>query len=208
MNCPRTLLAVIVIHCIVMSAQSDSPIEYGISGSLNWLIGGAVGGIVGSLIFGGLLWAIDPNILIATIPAIYGLAPAATVGWGVHLIHGLVLGIVFGFLATRDPIIGTLTADVETGFIAAIGPGLRFAVSGVVYGIVVWAVLPVIGLSIWVSVGGVDTLEFPAAALESLLGHLLYGLLLGALFSFFVETVTEAEETEAPFEEASDTSQE
>jgi hypothetical protein len=190
-----------------MSPQSDSPIEHGIGGSLNWLIGGAVGGIVGSLIFGGLLWVIDPNILIATVPAIYGLDPAATVGWGVHLLHGLVLGIVFGFLVTRDPILGTLTADVETGFIATVGPGLRFAVSGVVYGLAVWAVLPVIGLSLWISIGRVDNLEFPAATLESLIGHLLYGLLLGALFSVFVETVQEAEETEAPFEEASDSSQ-
>lgn len=191
-----------------MSARSDSPIRYGIGGSLNWLIGGAVSGVVGSLFFGALLWMVDSDIVTKAIPAIYGLDPSGAVGWIFHLLHGLVLGIVFGFLVTRKPIFGTLTADVETGFLAAIGPGVRLAATGVVFGLVVWTVLPVFAQSILTAVSGGGDPGFPVVAFESLVGHLLYGLLLGALFSVFVETAPEAKETDAPFEESTDSSQE
>lgn len=201
-------LSSLVVFRVVMSAQSDSPIRYGIGGSVNWLIGGAVSGVVGSLFFGGLLWTIDSDIVTETIPAIYGLDPSGTVGWIFHLSHGLVLGVVFGFLVTREPILGTLTADVETGFIAAIGPGVRFAGAGIVYGLAVWTVLPVFAQSILTAVRGGGDPGFPVAAFESLVGHLLYGLLLGALFSVFAETESEVKETDAPFEETSDSSQE
>jgi hypothetical protein len=190
-----------------MSAQSDSPIEHGIGGSLDWLIGGAVSGVVGSLFFGGLLWMIDSDIVTGAIPAIYGLDPGSTIGWTLHLLHGLVLGVVFGFLVTRKPVLGTLTADVETGFLAAAGPALRFAAVGVAYGIAVWTVLPVFAQSILTALSGGGDPGFPVAAFEILVGHLLYGLLLGALFSVFVETAPEAKETDAPFEETSDSSQ-
>lgn len=188
------------------SSQSERSIKHGIGGSLNWLIGGAVGGIVGSLIFGGLLWGINPDIVTETIPAIYGLSPASPVGWVFHLTHGLILGVVFGFLVTRPLIFGTLIADVETDVIAAMGPNLRLTAAGVVYGLVVWTVLPVIALSIWVAVGRMSDPAFPSTALVSLVGHMLYGLLLGALFSIFVDVSPEVEAAKAPFEEVSDSS--
>lgn len=190
-----------------MNGQSNSPTVLSIGGSLNWVIGGTVGGALGSLLFGVLLWAIDPDIVAVAIPAIYGFNPAGAIGWALHLVHGSVLGIVFGFLVSREPILGALTADVETDFIAAMGPGIRLTLAGAVYGLAVWAILPVIVLPIWMAVAGVTDPRFPAIAFESLVGHLLFGLLLGALFSVFVETASEAKETEAPFEETSETPQ-
>ena len=190
----------------VTSTQSDGPTAVGIGGSLNWLVGGAISGLVGSAAFGVLLWALDPEYVAAGIPAIYGLDPAGAVGWGLHLLHGLVLGAVFGFLVTREPILGTLTADVATGFIAAMGPGLRISLAGLVYGLTIWMLLPMVALSIWATVGGIAETGFPGTAVESLIGHMLYGLLLGALFSLFVETAPETEEADAPFEEASESS--
>lgn len=185
-----------------MSTQSDSLADYGISGSLDWLVGGAVGGVVGSLLFGGVLWAVDPAIVSETIPAVYGLDPSVTTGAAFHLAHGLVLGVVFGFLVTREPILGALTADVETGFIAAIGPSARITLAGLVYGLAIWGLLPVLVLPAWGTVSGVGNPAFPVVVLESLVGHLLYGVLLGGVFSALVETRPEAEQTEAPFEEA------
>lgn len=181
-----------------MSAQSENPIGYGIDSGLHWLIGGAVGGVVGALIFGGLLWMIDPEIVIETIPAIYGLSPGGLLGWGFHLTHGLVLGVVFGLLVSRPMIAGTLTADVETDAIAAMGPHLRLTAAGVVYGLAVWTVLPVTAVSLWTAIGGVSAPAFPSTAVESLVGHVLYGLLLGALFSLLVEMAPRDQQTEAP----------
>lgn len=187
-----------------MSARSDSPTEYGIGTSLNWLIGGAVSGVVGSVAFGVLLWAVDPDIVTAGVPAMYGLEPASVLGWAFHLFHGLVLGTVFGFVVTRAPVLGTITADVETGLIAAVGPGVRVTLAGLVYGLAIWSSLPVIVLPIWASGVGIDAAVFPATPTESLVGHAIYGLLVGALFSVLVETAPDVEETEAPFEEASE----
>lgn len=186
------------------TARSDGSPAIGLGGGLNWLVGGALSGVVGSAAFGVLLWAIDPDYVAAGVPAIYGLEPASVVGWALHLLHGLVLGTIFGFVVTREPVLGTLTADVETDFIAAMGPGLRFTLAGLAFGLAVWALLPVIVLSAWASAGGTAEPGFPGPAVESLVGHMIYGLLLGALFSVLVETAPEAEETEAPFEEASE----
>ncbi len=186
-----------------MSAGTDSPAEVGFSSRLNWLLGGAVGGAVGAAIFGGLLWLIDPAIVTETIPAIYGLDLAGSVGWLFHLLHGAALGIVFGLLVTREPILGTLSADVETGFIAAMGPSVRLSLAGMVYGLAVWVFLPGVLFSFWVAIGVLTDPGFPTVAVESLVGHLLFGLVLGALFSMFVEVAPEAAETDAPFDEAS-----
>ena len=186
-----------------MSDQVAAPAEYGFGNRYNWLVGGAVGGGAGSAIFGAALWAVNPTIVTESIPALYGVDPGA-VGWLFHAVHGLVLGVIFGFLVSRRPILGTITADVETDFIARMGPGTRLALAGMVYGLAVWAVLPIIGQTIWIAIGGLEAPPFPGAAVESLLGHLLYGLLLGVLFALLVDIAPTAEDTAAPFEEASE----
>ena len=182
-----------------MSFEVDNPTRSGIGGSFNWLVGGAIGGVIGSLLFGAVLWVIDPAIITETIPAIYGFEPG-TAGWLFHLAHGLVLGSVFGLLVTRDPILGTLMADVETGFLAAMGPGLRLTLAGFVYGLAVWAILPLTILPAWEALG-LGEAGFPALAFEGLVGHLVYGLLLGALFALIVDLEPAVDRVDDPFEE-------
>ena len=181
--------------------------ESGVGGRLNWLLGGALGGIVGAILFGGVLWAVDPTIVTESIPQVYGLDGGDVVGWVFHLAHGLVLGTVFGFIITRDVVLGTITADVETPVLDAMGPSARIVFAGLVYGLAVWVLLPGVLLSILVSVGGV-TDPFPIASVYNLLGHMLYGMLLGALVSVFVDLSRDVRDAEAPFEEATESSQE
>ena len=185
-----------------MSTESASPTDYGLGGSTNWLLGGAIGGIVGSLLFGALLWVVDPEIVTDVIPGIYGFDTAGGLGWVFHLFHGLVLGVVFGALVSRETILGTITADTQFTVLEETGLAVRFVLAGFVYGLAVWALLPVVATTVVISVGGGDP-AFPAIAAESLAGHVLYGILLGALFAVFVDTDA-AQEVEAPFEEASD----
>ncbi|WP_254861758.1 hypothetical protein [Halovivax gelatinilyticus] len=184
-------------------ADRTASTAVGFSGSMSWVFGGAVGGLVGSALFGLALWLVQPTIVTETVPQLYGVDPGAA-GWAFHLAHGVVLGVVFGFLVTRPLILGTLSADVETGFIAAMGLHTRFALAGLVYGLAVWAVLPVIAQTLWVVLGGFADPVFPAAAFETLVGHLLYGLLLGGLFSLFVAVGPESAAAESPFDEAVD----
>lgn len=186
-----------------MGTQSESPAGYGFSGRLNWLVSGAIGGVVGALLFGGLLWVIDPAIVTETIPAIYGFDPARSISWAFHTFHGLVLGIVFGYLVTRESILGALTADTQIGVLRGTGPAVRLVLAGIVYGFVVWALLPVFVLTVVAPVGGMVDLGFSGIALEILVGHLIYGSLLGALFSVFVDISTESETNDASLEETS-----
>lgn len=190
-----------------MSSQTDTLAERGVGGRLNWLVGGALGGLVGSAVFGIVLWVVDPAIVTELIPEIYGLEGGGPTGWGFHLVHGIILGIVFGFIVTRGPIAGTLTADVETPFLDALGPNARMVAAGLVYGLAVWVALPGVILTVVVTVGGVED-PLPWGSVYNLVGHLLYGMLLGGLVSVFTDLEQEVHESEAPFEEANDNQQE
>lgn len=182
-----------------MSSQSNTATNRRI-GTTNWILGGAIGGIVGSLTFGLVLWVVDPAIITETVPAVYGIEPMGTAGWIFHLAHGLVLGVIFGFLVSRDFIRGALMTDADADFLAAMGPGARITIAGFVYGLTVWALLPLTLLPTWLVIGGVDASGFPVFAFESLVGHALYGLFLGLLFSLVVET-SAAEAVDSPFDD-------
>lgn len=184
-----------------MRSQTDTLAERGVGGRWNWLIGGAVGGFAGAALFGIVLWAVEPTVVTEEIPELYGFDGDGLTGVGFHLVHGVILGTVFGFLVTRNPVLGTLTADVETPFIATMGPNLRMVGAGLVYGIAIWVLVPGVILTIVVSVG--DTSDpLPWASIYNLVGHLLYGMLLGGLVSVFTDIEMEMQEAEAPFEEA------
>lgn len=162
----------------------------GISHRVAWPVAGALGGIVGAAAFGALLWMAEPQALAAAIPAAYGLPAVGILGWTIHLAHGAILGIVFGLLVTRRPILGTLQANVETDALARTGLGARMIAAGFVYGLAIWAVLPLIVLP--AVAGAVDPVaaaiaDFPAAASESLLGHLLFGTIIGAVFAATID---------------------
>ena len=183
-----------------MSATTRRESDFGLDGPASWLVGGAVSGLAGSVLFGVFLWMVDPEVVTEAIPEIYGVDPGA-IGWAFHVSHGLVLGVIFGFLVTREPVLGTLGADVATDFIAAMGLHVRFALAGFVYGLAIWALLPVIAQTLWVAVGASGDPPFPAFAFVTLLGHLLYGLLLGAIFSMVVAVGPMADDARDPFAE-------
>lgn len=49
-----------------------------------------------------------------SIPEMYGLDGGGTTGWAFHLLHGIVLGVIFGYLVTRKFVLGVLTANIYT----------------------------------------------------------------------------------------------
>ncbi|NGM68218.1 hypothetical protein G6M89_04205 [Natronolimnobius sp. AArcel1] len=180
-----------------MSNQSDTETNRQI-GTTNWILGGAIGGIVGSLTFGFVLWAVNPTIITETIPALYGIDPIGTAGWIFHIAHGLVLGLLFGFLVSREFIRGTLMTHADADFLDSMGVSTRLTLAGFVYGLAIWALLPLVPT--WLAIGGLDTAGFPFFAFESLVGHALYGLFLGWLFSLVVET-SAADTATSPFDD-------
>lgn len=169
-----------------MSTEAET--GFGIGGTLGWTIGGVLGGAIAAAAFGAVMWAFDADIVAAAIPAIYGFDPSSVLGMTIHILHGAVLGLVFGALVTRPIVLGVLRANAETEMVSEFGLAIRVVAAGFVFGLAVWAFLPMIVLPIWVEVGGIGGAgEFPSAAVESMLGHMVFGLVLGLVFAVTVD---------------------
>lgn len=155
---------------------------------LPWWASGVLGGVVGAAAFGSVMWVGSPEMLRASIPALYGFEPSTTVGWTVHLFHGAILGLAFGAIARLDPVAQYVEMDVETDALRKFGVNSRLVALGLVYGMAVWAILPVVVMPIWLgTVGAADAPTMPAIAVESLFGHLAFGLVLGVVFGSTVD---------------------
>lgn len=162
--------------------------EVGFGGTIGWAFGGALGGAVGAAIFAAIMLVTRPTVISVAIPETYRLTESATVGFGLHVIHGVVLGLVFAFLVTRPWILGILRTDVTTPVLAGWSLTGRLVAAGFVYGLAVWAVLPMLLLPLWqTALGTTDAATFPAVAVEGLIGHLVFGVVLGALFALSVD---------------------
>jgi uncharacterized membrane protein YagU involved in acid resistance len=102
------------------------------------------------------------------IPAMYGLSGIAS-GWGVHLFHSAVLGLVFAAGLRAVPSL----ADTR---VKALG-------AGVAYGVVLWIVLAALVMPVWLGAVGFPAVPpLPNLNPMSLVGHVVYGAVLGAAF--------------------------
>lgn len=184
-----------------MGTDTEHATGFGIDSEVGWPIGGVLGGILGAAAFGSLIWLIDPEIVRAAIPGIYGIEAAGLYGWAIHLLHGAVLGIVFGLLVTREFILGIIRTSAETEVLEERSDWARVTAAGFVYGLAIWAILPMIALPMWTAaVGtGAAAADFPALAAGSLVGHLVFGLVLGFVFATTVDLGDR--ETPEPLEE-------
>ena len=135
----------------------------------NWKAG-VVGGLAGALVFGGLMAAMTPMVLEMGIPAMYGIVgPAGAAGFAIHMAHGAILGVVFA-------------AVVGVGGLER-APAVRQVSAGVVYGLVLWVLLAVLVMPIWLgAVGFPGAPPLPNIGVESLVGHAVYGAVLGAVY--------------------------
>lgn len=123
---------------------------------------GVLGGIAGGIVFGLLMQMMD---MIGMVAQLVGSSSAA-VGWVVHLAISAFIGASFAVL------LGSLSR--------ALVPAALF---GMAYGVVWW----VLGaLLIMPTQLGMPVLEINSTAWQSLMGHLLYGLVLGIVFSQLV----------------------
>lgn len=130
---------------------------------------GTVGGIVGAIVFGAMMAMQTPAVLEMAIPAMYGL-DGGIAGMAIHVAHGAVLGVVFATLLVA-------TGRSSTGPIGT-------AVAGLGYGLVVWAILAVVVMPIWLSAVGFGMApSVPNVAVESFVGHAVYGLVLGVTYA-------------------------
>lgn len=140
-------------------------------GMADWQAG-VVGGLIAGLVFGGLMSMMTPPVLEMGIPAMYGIdGPAGAVGWVIHMAHAAVIGVAFAAIA-ESGLLGNLAENTSK----SVGVGAA-------YGLLVWIGLAVIVMPIWlgaVGFGGAPPL--PNIGVESFVGHLVYGVVLGAVY--------------------------
>lgn len=128
----------------------------------------AVVGVVAGLVFGVLLQLVIGRM--TAIGAMYTLGePSLTIGWLAHLFHSALFGAFFGLLADSDSF-----RTAATSLVPAAGVGAAYAVA-------LWAVNVVFVWPLWLNATSFGTqIPFPNLAATPLVGHLVWGVLLGA----------------------------
>jgi len=133
---------------------------------------GVIGGLGGGVVFGILMSMMMPDIIGGAIPGLYGFS-GGVAGWTIHMAHSAVLGVVFAGLVRVAP-----------QYTNTLGKSLG---AGIVYGIVLWAILGAVVMPLWV--GAVLPANPPVPNINpmSLMGHVVYGGLLGVLYAAFTD---------------------
>jgi len=125
-------------------------------------VGGIVGGLVGGIVFGIMMTMMGMMPMIASMVG----SQSPLVGWLIHLIISLFIGVTFAWLF----------GDRSTTY----GAGLLW---GIVYGFVWW----VLGaLVIMPAMLGMPLFMFDSTTIMSLVGHIIYGALLGLGYVWYI----------------------
>lgn len=149
-----------------MSVETESANESGVE-LIDWQAG-VVGGILGAAAMAIAVSAMNPPTLSMAIPGLYGLS-GGIAGWVVHLSHGATLGVVFAAIVGPDGL--------------SLGSTGKYVGAGAVWGVVTWALLAAIIMPVWLgAVGFPNAPPLPNFAVPSLLWHLIYGIVLGAVY--------------------------
>ena len=129
---------------------------------LKW---GAYGGVAGGLIFGAMMGIMG---MLPMIGSMVG-QPTAGVGFVVHMVNSVVIGAVFAIVLGR--------------FVNGTGSGVG---AGLLYGGAWWILGPLTLMPLFMGMGfGVNWNAAAAAAmLPSLVGHLMYGGVLGLVYTW------------------------
>lgn len=141
-----------------------------VSSRVEWQAG-AIGGLVAGVVMGGMLQMMMTPVITKAIPALYGM-DGMVMGWVAHLFHSLIFGLIFAGIVMATPQLRGYADKVTTS------TGL-----GIAYGVIIWVVAAAIVMPIWLSaVGFPGAPPLPNFNPMSLVGHVVYGALLGVLF--------------------------
>lgn len=154
-----------------MATETATKADTNVSGGI--LKAGIVGGLAGGVVFGIMMTMMMPMIIEMAIPGMYGLGESLAVGWVIHLFHSAVLGAVFAALVAAKP-------DLTDSTGKSIGAGIAF-------GVVLWVVLATFVMPAWVGAMTPMDPSVPDVNPMSLVGHVVYGAILGGLFPLLAE---------------------
>lgn len=137
------------------TSAADSTVEPATLGRR--LFAGALGGIGGGIVFGMMMAMMGMLTTIAGM--LHSTSPV--VGFAIHMMISIVYGLIFGVLGTR--------------FLNSWARGL---LAGLVYGVILWVIGPLIMMPLML---GGTVFSFGPTTLLSLMGHMIYGVVLAAI---------------------------
>lgn len=133
--------------------------------------GGALAGFVATVVMGLVITLMNLAVIQESIAGLYGLQGNLVAGWVAHLGHGTLFGALFALLLS-DPGLYRLT---EWRW--------KTLVAGVVYALVLAVFGAGIIMPIWLGFAGFPAPpSIPFVTTPLLLWHLVYGVVLGAVF--------------------------
>lgn len=127
---------------------------------------GALAGLVGGLAFGALMAMMNMLPMVAMLAG----SESALVGFGIHMLISALIGATYGGLVS----LLSLTPAY------ALGPGVGI---GVAYGFVWWILGPLLIMPTMMGMGPQFESALNQMNLMSLVGHLIYGALVGGAFA-------------------------
>lgn len=163
---PATVLLLCDKLYTVMSSVTETAVEMGVEGR-EWQAG-VVGGLFGGALMGVLLSVLMTPVIENAIPALWGLS-GGFAGWIIHMSNAAILGVGFAAIAKARP-----------KYASSVGQSTAL---GAIYGVVLWVVLAALVMPVWLgAVGFAGAPALPNFDPMSLVGHLVYGIALGATY--------------------------
>ncbi len=153
----------------------ENELESAVGAANDDLVRVSVAGLVSGVVMGLTLWGFGDGL--AIIGALYGIE-TPVIGWIVHLFHSVVFALLFVALTSWPP----LRDRIDTV------PSVTAL--GVVWAIILAIVAAGVLMPVWLGAVGVDGVVFPNVTETSVIGHVLWGFVLGAVYGFLRERAT------------------
>jgi hypothetical protein len=147
--------------------ETETAVRRDRRGRSRW-VGGAIAGLVAGLSFGLYL-----QFVVGVLPpreAVVG-PEALAFDWAVHLFHSLAFALVYVGVVSL-PRVARFADRPATGSVLGAG-----------YGVALWAFATAVAVAFWAVANTVWVLPIPEPSVESLVGHVLYGAVLGVTFA-------------------------
>jgi hypothetical protein len=153
----------------------ENELESTVGAANDDLIRVSVAGLAGGVVMGLTLWGFGDGL--AIIGALYGIE-SPVVGWITHLFHSVVFALLFVALTSWPPL------HDRTDSVPAV------TVLGVAWAVALALVAAGVLMPVWLGAVGVDDVVFPNVTETGVLGHMLWGLVHGAVYGLLRERHT------------------
>ena len=133
-----------------------------------------IAGLAAGVLFGVLMqFVLD---VMGTVGALYTGQASIAVGWVVHLAHSLIAALLYGYVVDQVELLSGARKSLGQGLLVGLG-----------YGVLLWLLGASVLMPLWTNALGITALTVPNIGLQRLIGHLVFGSVLGISYSWLTE---------------------